>query len=71
SFPYDASHLAPAVPDIVDASLDVVATSLAAVATSEPIYHLQGPSESDLWLPHLLKETQLLSDDDDLVKICG
>ncbi|MCI71039.1 hypothetical protein A2U01_0092302, partial [Trifolium medium] len=41
SFPYDASQLAPAVPDIVDASLAVVATSLAVVATSEPTYYLQ------------------------------
>ncbi|MCI69494.1 hypothetical protein A2U01_0090756, partial [Trifolium medium] len=45
SFPYDASQLAPAALDNVDASLTVVATSLVVVATSEPTYYLQGPSQ--------------------------
>ncbi|MCI65286.1 hypothetical protein A2U01_0086544, partial [Trifolium medium] len=41
SFPYDASQIAPADLNTGDASLAVVATSLAAVATYEPIYYLQ------------------------------
>ncbi|MCI61287.1 hypothetical protein A2U01_0082544, partial [Trifolium medium] len=45
SFLYDASQLAPDVLDIGDALLAVVATLLAAVATSEPTYYLQGPSQ--------------------------
>ncbi|MCI27818.1 hypothetical protein A2U01_0049018, partial [Trifolium medium] len=42
---YCPSNLAPAVHDIVDALLVVVATSLAVVATSGPTYYLQGPSQ--------------------------
>ncbi|MCI64180.1 hypothetical protein A2U01_0085438, partial [Trifolium medium] len=52
SFPYDASQLAPVALDIVDASLAVVATPLTVVATSEPTYYLQGPSQVLLPLQH-------------------
>ncbi|MCI62393.1 hypothetical protein A2U01_0083650, partial [Trifolium medium] len=45
SSPYDASWPAPAAPDTGDALLAGVATSLTAVATSEPTCYLQGPSK--------------------------
>ncbi|MCI35978.1 hypothetical protein A2U01_0057199, partial [Trifolium medium] len=47
-----ASQLAPAVLDIGDALLAAVATSHVAVATSEPTYYLQGPSQVHLPLLH-------------------
>ncbi|MCI87996.1 hypothetical protein A2U01_0109282, partial [Trifolium medium] len=45
SSPYVAFRPTPVVPDTGDALSTAIVTSPAAVATSEPTYYLQGPSQ--------------------------
>ncbi|MCI61108.1 hypothetical protein A2U01_0082364, partial [Trifolium medium] len=70
SSPYDASRSAPVVPDTGGASLAVVATSLAAIATSEPTYYPQGPSQVLLPLLHTSLSSWVLSELQTLYSNC-